>query len=275
MIKPSPFQALNAELRLIDNSKNYLSESALKSFAFDDTLCQLAGKTNQSSLRFWVHDRTIVLGTQDTRLDHIHDAITILEKNNYRVVVRNSGGLAVLLDNGVLNLSLIFPGETTSSIDGGYERMVAFVRAMFPEAKIDTGEIFGSYCPGSYDLSIDGKKFAGISQRRIRGGIAVQIYLCITGSGSERAQVVRDMYSHAVKEPNPKFSAPHVTPTVMASLNELLDETFTVEQIVEKAKQTAQSFDITLNEEPFSAEETLLYETQLERVIERHNRCLN
>ncbi|MFB4213606.1 biotin/lipoate A/B protein ligase family protein [Shouchella sp. JSM 1781072] len=275
LIKPSPFQALNAKWRLIDNSKNYLSESALKSFAFDDTLCQLAGKTDQPSLRFWVHDRTIVLGTQDTRLDHIHDAITILEKNNYRVIVRNSGGLAVLLDNGVLNLSLIFPGETTSSIDGGYERMVAFIRAMFPLAKIDTGEIVGSYCPGSYDLSIDGKKFAGISQRRIRGGIAVQIYLCITGSGSERAQVVRDMYSHAVKEPNPKFTAPDVTPTVMASLNELLDETFTVEQIVEKAKQTAQLFDITLNEQAFSADEALLFDTQLERVIERHNRCLN
>jgi lipoate-protein ligase A len=39
-----------------------------------------------------------------------------------------------------------------------------------------------SYCPGKFDLSIDGKKFAGISQRRVRGGIAVQIYLCVEGN---------------------------------------------------------------------------------------------
>ena len=31
---------------------------------------------------------------------------------------------------------------------------------------IDTKEIEHSYCPGRFDLSIDGKKFAGISQRR-------------------------------------------------------------------------------------------------------------
>ena len=54
--------------------------------------------------------------------------------------------------------------------------------------EIEAREIVGSYCPGSYDLSIKGKKFAGISQRRIRKGVAVQIYLCVNGSGSERAE---------------------------------------------------------------------------------------
>ena len=57
------------------------------------------------------------------------------------------------------------------------------------EVEIEAKEIVGSYCPGSYDLSIAGKKFAGISQRRIRNGVAVQIYLCVSGSGQERAQL--------------------------------------------------------------------------------------
>lgn len=42
------------------------------------------------------------------------------------------------------------------------------------DVTIEAKEIVGSYCPGSYDLSIRDQKFAGISQRRIRGGVAVK-----------------------------------------------------------------------------------------------------
>ena len=66
------------------------------------------------------------------------------------------------------------------------------------EVKIEAREIVGSYCPGSYDFSIAGKKFAGISQRRISNGVAVQIYLCVNGSGQERAQLVKDFYQAAI-----------------------------------------------------------------------------
>lgn len=51
-----------------------------------------------------------------------------------------------------------------------------------------------------YDLSINGKKFAGISQRRVRGGVAVQIYLCADKSGSERADLIRRFYQAALKD---------------------------------------------------------------------------
>lgn len=262
------------QCRMIDNSTNYMDESALRSFAYDDMLCTISGKKHQSALRFWVHKQTIVLGTQDTRLTYIQDAITFLQKQHINVVVRNSGGLAVYLDEGVLNISLIFPGEATFSINDGYERMVSLIRNMFPHAKIDTGEVKGSYCPGSYDLSIAGKKFAGISQRRIRNGIAVQIYLCVTGSGSDRAIAVKEMYECAVQDSEPKFDYPIIDPTVMASLNELLHEEYSIEQVIDLAKKSASSLKLDLYEEPLSAEEELLYETQLERVIDRHNRCL-
>lgn len=51
--------------------------------------------------------------------------------------------------------------------------MVELMKRMLKsyEAKIEAYEIEGSYCPGSYDLSIGGKKFAGISQRRLRAGL--------------------------------------------------------------------------------------------------------
>ena len=111
--------------------------------------------------------------------------------------------------------------------------MLAFVRMLFPEAadRIEAYEIVGSYCPGSYDLSIDGRKFAGISQRRLRQGIAVQIYLCVEGSGAERAELIRDFYNIGLQGEETKFTYPSIQPEVMASLSELLDMPLTVSDV--------------------------------------------
>lgn len=125
-----------------------------------------------------------------------------LKQNNFNVIVRNSGGLAVVLDEGVLNVSLLFQEtEKGIDIDLGYDTMWHLIKEMLKDydVTIEAKEIVGSYCPGSYDLSIRDQKFAGISQRRIRGGVAVQIYLCATGSGSERAALVRDFYNLAIQ----------------------------------------------------------------------------
>ncbi len=96
-----------------------------------------------------------------------------MRQEGYRVVVRNSGGLAVVLDSGVLNISLIFPEmKNTIAIEQGYEAMYALIAAMLAPygARVEAGEIVGSYCPGSYDLSISGKKvcrhFAATGARR-------------------------------------------------------------------------------------------------------------
>ncbi len=57
-------------------------------------------------IRTWVHHHTVVLGIQDSRLPYIDDGRAYLEAQGYRVIVRNSGGLAVMLDDGVLNISI-------------------------------------------------------------------------------------------------------------------------------------------------------------------------
>ena len=109
--------------------------------------------------------------------------------------------MGVVLDQGILNISLIFKGQTETTIDEAFTVMYLLISKMFEDedVSIDTKEIEQSYCPGKFDLSINDKKFAGISQRRVRGGIAVQIYLCIEGSGSERALMMQQFYQHALK----------------------------------------------------------------------------
>ncbi|WP_164172063.1 lipoate--protein ligase family protein, partial [Streptococcus pneumoniae] len=83
----------------------------------------------------------------------------------YNAIVRNSGGLGVVLDQGVLNISLMFKGQTETTIDEAFTVMYLLISKMFENENvdIDTMEIEHSYCPGKFDLSIDGKKFAGIS----------------------------------------------------------------------------------------------------------------
>ena len=112
--------------------------------------------------------------------------------------------------------------------------MWELVKEMFQEGgqEIEAYEIVGSYCPGSYDLSIGGKKFAGISQRRIRKGVAVQIYLCVNGSGSERADIVRRFYELGHKGEQTKYVYPDVEPSVMSSLAELLEMDLTVADVM-------------------------------------------
>ncbi len=174
--------------RIIDHTEFGTNFAALDSFAIDDTLCAAVGANESEAVaRFWVHDATVVLGIQDSRLPFVSEALAELEGRGYHTLVRSSGGLAVVLDAAVLNVSLIAPApDVFGGIDFGYETMWQLVREMIlPFGKgVATGEIVGSYCPGRYDLSIGGRKFGGISQRRTRGGMAVQAFLLAAGSGA-------------------------------------------------------------------------------------------
>ncbi|WP_332634612.1 lipoate--protein ligase family protein [Halalkalibacter flavus] len=264
--------------RFLDHSTFGPTFDALQSFAYDDTLCSFIGQQQGlPSVRSWVHHQTIVLGIQDSRLPDIDSGRTYLESKGYRVIVRNSGGLAVVLDDGVLNLSLILKEKKGFSIDAGYELMYDLIKKMFASfhVQIDAYEIVGSYCPGSFDLSIGGKKFAGISQRRIRGGIAVQIYLCVTGSGSERAKVIEQFYEKSVNGKETKFTYPIIKPETMASLNELLKQQFTISDIMTLLLRTMQSEGVKISVQSFSAEEQSLFLENYDRVLARNEKALN
>jgi octanoyl-[GcvH]:protein N-octanoyltransferase len=264
--------------RIIDQSSHGSQFDALQSFAFDDTLCSSVGKGESvATTRTWVHHNTIVLGIQDTKLPYLNEGIQLLKNSGYRVIVRNSGGLAVVLDEGVLNISLIFPdNEKKIDIDRGYHTMVELINYIFKdyEVKVEAREIVGSYCPGSFDLSVGGKKFAGISQRRLRGGVAVQIYLCVTGSGSERAELIRLFYEDALKGEETKFKFPVIVPETMASLSELLQTEVTVQEVMLRLLQTLKNNSENLFSSNLTSEEVPLFELNYQRIIERNEKVL-
>ena len=80
-------------------------------------MCELVGKGESlPTIRTWVHSQTVVLGIQDHRVPHIIEARDVLATHGYQSIVRNSGGLAVVLDRGVLNVSIVV-SEKENAID--------------------------------------------------------------------------------------------------------------------------------------------------------------
>ncbi|WP_071461434.1 lipoate--protein ligase family protein [Bacillus massilinigeriensis] len=264
--------------RLIDQSAVGPHFHALQSFATDDTLCASVGSgESPAAARAWVHHNTIVLGIQDTRLPSLQEGISFLREEGWDVIVRNSGGLAVVLDEGVLNLTLVFPEkEKGIDINRGYDAMMMMVKEVFADfgAIIEAREIEGSYCPGSYDLSIGGKKFAGISQRRIRKGVAVQIYLCVSGSGSERAELIGKFYELAKKGEVAKGDFPDIRPEVMASLSELLGTPLTIQDVMLRFLLFLSKNSEHLVQGQLEPEEYPLFDSYYDRIIERNSRFL-
>lgn len=266
------------EWRIIDQSSLGPNFQALQSFAIDDTLCTTVGNgTSPATARSWVHHQTIVLGIQDAKLPDLKEGVDYLKSKGYNVIVRNSGGLAVVLDDGVLNLSLLFP-ETEKGIDinRGYDAMFALVKKMLKQysVTVEAREIVGSYCPGSYDLSINGKKFAGISQRRMRGGVAVQIYLCTSGSGAERAATIKQFYKLALNTKETRYTFPNIVPETMASLSELIGEEITIQDLMLSLLQTLKQEGGRIYSAQLLDTEWDLYQANYERVLERNNKAL-
>ncbi|MCQ6281802.1 lipoate--protein ligase family protein [Bacillus sp. EB600] len=267
------------EWRVMDQSAIGIHFQAMQSFGTDDTLCNSVGSGKApATARTWIHHNTIVLGIQDTKLPNLRAGIQFLNEQGYQVIVRNSGGLAVVLDEGVLNISLILP-ETEKGIDinRGYDTMLLLIKSMFAEyhQQIEAGEIVGSYCPGSYDLSIDRKKFAGISQRRLKKGVAVQIYLCVNGSGRERAALIKEFYEISKKGESTKFTYPEVVPGVMASLTELLGEQFTMSDIMLRLLNQLKRFSDHLYAGPFNDYELEIFPGYYQRVVERNEKIIS
>ena len=264
------------EWRIIDQSAVGIHFQALQSFGTDDTLCASVGAGEApATARTWVHHNTVVLGIQDTRLPYLQEGIQFLKQEGYQVIVRNSGGLAVVLDEGVLNISLIFPeAEKGIDINRGYDVMWQLIQNMFADfpQQIEAREIVGSYCPGSYDLSIDGKKFAGISQRRLKKGVAVQIYLGVNGSGQKRAELVKQFYKLAKQAQQTKFAYPEIVPGVMASLSELLGRPFTIADVMLRLLNQLNANSDLLYAGQMNEYELGLFPGYYQRVIDRNEK---
>lgn len=263
--------------RYIDhtNETTFQNEAftACTSFAIDDMLAEsVSNEVSPPTMRLWSHSNTVVLGIVDGRLPFLEDGVRYLKHQGHHVIIRNSGGLAVALNDGVLNISLVLPDVKRLTIHEAYDEMVRFVQYMLEDMTHDIKayEIVGSYCPGDYDLSINGKKFAGISQRRIKDSAAVQIYIDVEGSSKERANLVKHFYEHGKQNVATKFTYPDVHPETMASLSELLQTNITVDEMKIRARTALEHITTNLITKPFTNNELTTFQRRLKQMKQRN-----
>lgn len=263
----------------LENSKRF------DPFIYTDILAEYTSQTKTPIFHFWTMKNQAILGMQDTRLPHLEDALKVIHQYDYFPVVRNSGGLAVVSDAGILNFSIIMPQPTDKdkTINEGYEDMKRIISSLFESfcVTVDSYEVVDSYCPGEYDLSIKGKKIAGIAQRRIKKGLAIMIYLSISGDQHARGQMIQDFYKKGLKDKFAQEGFPPVNPDSMANINDLLQTDFSVSDIKKDIltilsqtfdfdKNSQQAFDDFLLSEDFQ----ISYNKQSQRMTQRNEKII-
>ncbi|WP_246070522.1 lipoate--protein ligase family protein [Paenibacillus kobensis] len=217
-----------AGMLILDRMNDHLrgANDPLHAFALDELLCRRTGEGGPPVCHIWRHSGAFILGQRDARLPHAAEALLALEAQHYKTAVRSSGGAAVPLDDGVVNVSLILPMASSGAgarFNRDFERMYELIaEALAPAgARVDKGEVEGAYCPGDYDLSIAGRKFCGIAQRRQAKAFIIQAFIVAEGSGSMRAAAIRAFYDQAAAGAEPSTAYPRVVPGSTASLEEL------------------------------------------------------
>lgn len=241
---------LPTTLRILDRSHDIEAKPILYAFALEELLCRAIGKTASPILHIWRHPRAFVMGLRDSRLPDAAAANSWLLNQGYDTAVRNSGGAAVPLDAGVVNISLLLPKEAGDMEHRkDFELMVGLIREVMATMtdRIDQGEIMGSFCPGEFDLSIGGHKFCGIAQRRQQLAISVQAFLIVEGRGEEKAALARGFYERAAQTAS-GHDYPIVVPESMSSLSECLNMPLTAVLFVEQLREVMASGGVQLGD---------------------------
>lgn len=215
----------------------------LSSFIYTNAILRSASKLTKPLLHFWTLEDTVILGLKDQRLPYLSSALDLLTSRGFHYFMRNSGGLAVVSDAGILNLSIFIPWHLEGHelpISTAYQRMVDLIQAAFPSLPIKVGEITHSYCPGSFDISVSGQKIGGISQRRNKDGVVVMLYLSVCGDQLHRGELIRDFYDTGLQSATNKWHFPDVWPTAMTTIEQLLGTQLTVKDAIKQIQQVCQ-----------------------------------
>lgn len=262
-----PFQQFIQPLPPADN---------LSSFIYTNALLQSANQLAHPLLHFWTLQDTVILGLKDQRLPHLSSALRLLNHRGYHYFMRNSGGLAVVSDDGILNLSIFYPWHLEDhelTIDQAYQNMVDLIKAAFPTLSVATGEITHSYCPGSFDISVNGQKIGGISQRRNKLGVVVMLYLSVCGNQQDRGILIRDFYDEGLQQESNKWHFPDVWPGAMTTVAKVTDTPLTVSDVIKKIQTAANISDSTsLNSIMWSPDFITLLDKELTSMIKLQER---
>jgi len=196
--------------------------SVLDAFAWEEVMCRRVGAGHLPVAHIWRHPDAFVAGLRDRRLPRAVEAMERIRGEGTAVCVRPSGGAAVPLNPGVVNVSLILPnpGHAINIHDDFREMASIIAESLIPwTTQAETGEVQGAFCPGDYDVSVGGLKFCGIAQRRQAKAYIITAFIIVEDQGDRLASEVRRFYEEASGGVAEGY--PEVKLGTMASLQEL------------------------------------------------------
>ena len=131
----SPIQHQTVQLVATQIEKTTSLEQILTPFALDETIIRhLTKEQTGPFVHFWTLEDIIILGMTDTKVPFLEEGLDRLRTHGFTPIVRQAGGLAVVSNEGILNISLLFKNEQMPTINQAYEWMQQLIQQSFPEA---------------------------------------------------------------------------------------------------------------------------------------------
>ncbi|MAY42052.1 MULTISPECIES: hypothetical protein [unclassified Neptuniibacter] len=197
--------------RIIDEP---LSRDPQQALEHDTALLQEIAKGKRgATARLWETPPCLVVTKKETRFPNYDEAVIEMSKRKWPPIVRSSGGTAVPLHPGILNLSIIVPQTTISTfdLDDMYLALCEPInRALIKLGlKPEYGETPGSYCDGRYNLNISGLKITGTAQKimlsppnvkHLKQGVLAQAMLMVEADAKQGTELVNLFYEKAGSE---------------------------------------------------------------------------
>lgn len=205
----------------------------LAQLVHQDRLFAQTLQNSEIGLRFY-ETKGVILGKLDQMCAQFDQGVAYLHQQGYETTIREQGGLGVVVDEGVLNVSLILPTtlKPYSGLYEAYDTLVMLLQRAFKESphKLYFYEIEHSYCPGKYDGVINEKKWCGIAQKRMKDKVIVSATLMISGNQMRRGELMKTFYDIANTTQDDRF--PTIDPSCMMTLSQALSKELSNEEVI-------------------------------------------
>jgi len=172
----------------------------------DGLLCQqriaeeLTSESAGPKLLIWRCVPTLFVSRSETRLRRFGEAVAHLRGLGWSVVVRKSGGTACPAGPGTVQLSLVEVAPAVVEMNAKYAALAYFIRhtlSRYLHIDAQIAPVSGAYCPGRYDLAVDGKKIAGLSQHWFRNAGGIR---CVVTAASINIEEAADLLARIVNQ---------------------------------------------------------------------------
>lgn len=215
----------------------------IEELVHQDRLFALTLSNQEIGCRFY-ETHGVILGKLDQTCSNFQEGVEYLHKQGYPTTIREQGGLGVVVDEGVLNVSIILPTSLKpySGLYEAYDTMVMLFKKTFASYphKLYFYEIENSYCPGKYDGVIHEKKWCGLAQKRMKDKVIISATIMVNGHQYLRGALMKAFYEIANQNQDSKF--PNIDPESMSTLSELMNTSMSTEQCMKLIQSTVKTW---------------------------------